>query len=185
MFHFFFFSLFSLPSRVLGPLGKFKSQFSIVSALRGLYITENESCQFYYRWSTAPLIKNKTSYTLASRCSHKIALLDQSVILTSPSHFLLQPLSFSYRSPLLMYKMQLQKCPPPLVLPLNVIKRPGRTSPQQARGSLLAAGAEIKSAWRFTSSRLPCQYPSPVQSTVILKSLSPSPSKTSFHITYI
>lgn len=42
-----------------GPLGKFKSYFSIVSPLRGQYITVNESCHFYYQWSTAGQIKTR------------------------------------------------------------------------------------------------------------------------------
>lgn len=41
------------------PLGKFNSYFSIVSTLRGQYITVNESCQFYYHKIKAPL-RNQT-----------------------------------------------------------------------------------------------------------------------------
>lgn len=49
------------------PLGRFNCDFSIVSAVRGQYITANESCQFYYQLSKAPQIKNTTSYfTLTS-----------------------------------------------------------------------------------------------------------------------
>jgi len=44
------------------PLGKFNSYFSIVSTLRGQYITVNESCQFYYQWSTDPQIKQAFIY---------------------------------------------------------------------------------------------------------------------------
>lgn len=44
---------------VFGPLGKFKSYFSIVSPLRGQYITVNESCHFYYQWSRAGQIKTR------------------------------------------------------------------------------------------------------------------------------
>lgn len=175
MFNFFSALVFSLPLRVLGPLGKFKSQFSIVSALRGLYITENESCQFYYRWSTAPLIKTRLHIPLHLAARTKQPCLISLLSEPPPPIFSFNPCL----SPQLSIKCR-RRC-----APLPVMKRPGRTSPQQARGSLLAAGAEIKSAWRFTSSRLPCQYPSPVQSAVILKCLSPSPSKTSFHITYI
>ncbi|KAL2104098.1 hypothetical protein ACEWY4_000966 [Coilia grayii] len=46
------------------------------------------------------------------------------------------------------------------------MKSPGRGSPRQARGSLLTASAEIKSECRFTSNASPCQYQSPLRSTV-------------------
>lgn len=51
-----------VPSRAAmcwSPSGKFNSYFSIVSALRGQYITVNEPCHFYYQWSTTPEIKTR------------------------------------------------------------------------------------------------------------------------------
>lgn len=73
------------------PLGKFNCDFSIVSAVRGQYITANESCQFYYQWSKARQIKTKL-HTTPSHL-HKIAPLDQFVT-RRPLHQLSDP-SFS------------------------------------------------------------------------------------------
>lgn len=72
------------------PLGKFNSHFSIVSALRGQYITVNEPCQFYYQWSTAPQIKTRLHIL-----PHLPGLTKQpcliSLLLQAPSLLLSQP----------------------------------------------------------------------------------------------
>lgn len=85
-----------------GPLGKFKSYFSIVFALRGQYITVNESCHFYYQWSTAAQIKTRL-HILPPRLSpqpHKIALPDRPA---PPSPFL-PSLVFVYSpSPVILF----------------------------------------------------------------------------------
>lgn len=62
-----------------GPLGKFNGYFSIVSTLRGQYITANEPCQFYYQWSPAPRITTRLHTPPHLPGLTKTASLDQSV----------------------------------------------------------------------------------------------------------
>lgn len=72
------------------PSGKFNSYFSIVSTLRGQYITANEPCQFYYQRSTAPQIKTRLHIP-----PHLPGLTKQpcliSLLLQAPSLLLSQP----------------------------------------------------------------------------------------------
>lgn len=67
------------PAMCSGPLGKFNGYFSIVSTLRGQYITANEPCQFYYQWSPAPRITTRLHTPPHLPGLTKTASLDQSV----------------------------------------------------------------------------------------------------------